>query len=135
MNLNWLIPAKGGPMSQPASRKIYVTGSRPDLRVPVREVCLHGGEPPLRLYDTAGPWTDLDAHPDIKLGLPPLRLPWIAGRGDVAELPGPTRSGGGRRRPTGASATTTRRWVASASPRSAARCAPARAASSPRCTT
>jgi phosphomethylpyrimidine synthase len=77
-------------MSQPASRKIYVTGSRPDLRVPMREVCLHGGEPPLRLYDTAGPWTDPDAHPDIKLGLPGLRLPWIVGRGDVEELPGPT---------------------------------------------
>jgi phosphomethylpyrimidine synthase len=77
-------------MSQPASRKIFVTGSRPDLRVPMREVCLHGGEPPLRLYDTAGPWTDPDAHPDIKLGLPPLRLPWIVGRGDVEELPGPT---------------------------------------------
>ena len=77
-------------MSQPASRKIYVTGSRPDLRVPMREVCLHGGEPPLRLYDTAGPWTDPEAHPDIKLGLPPLRQPWIVGRGDVEELPGPT---------------------------------------------
>jgi len=75
---------------QPASRKIYVTGSRPDLRVPMREVCLHGGEPPLRLYDTAGPWTDPEAHPDIKLGLPPLRQPWIVGRGDVEELPGPT---------------------------------------------
>ena len=35
-------------MSQPASRKIYVSGSRPDLRVPMREVCLHGGEPPCR---------------------------------------------------------------------------------------
>ncbi len=77
-------------MSQPASRKIYVTGSRPDLRVPVREVCLHGGEPPLRLYDTSGPWTDPDANSDIKLGLPPLRLPWILGRGDIEELPGPT---------------------------------------------
>jgi phosphomethylpyrimidine synthase len=77
-------------MSQPASRKTYLTGSRPDLRVPMREVCLHGGEPPLRLYDTGGPWTDPDAHPDIKQGLPPLRLPWILGRADVEELPGPT---------------------------------------------
>jgi phosphomethylpyrimidine synthase len=77
-------------MSKPASRKIYLTGSRPDLRVPMREVCLHGGEPPVRLYDTAGPWTDPDANPDIKLGLPPLRLPWIVGRADVEELPGPT---------------------------------------------
>jgi phosphomethylpyrimidine synthase len=77
-------------MSQPASRKIYVSGSRPDLRVPMREVCLHGGEPPMRLYDTSGPWTDPDLHPDIKQGLTPLRLPWIMGRTDVEELPGPT---------------------------------------------
>jgi len=77
-------------VSHPASRKIYLTGSRPDLRVPMREVCLHGGEPPVRLYDTGGPWTDPDAHPDIKMGLAPLRLPWIVGRADVEELPGPT---------------------------------------------
>jgi phosphomethylpyrimidine synthase len=77
-------------MSQLASRKIYVPGSRPDLRVPMREVCLHGGEPPLRLYDTGGLWTDPEAHVDIKQGLPPLRQPWILGRGDVEELPGPT---------------------------------------------
>jgi phosphomethylpyrimidine synthase len=77
-------------MPQPASRKLYVTGSRPDLRIPMREVCLHGGEPPLRLYDTGGPWTDPEAHPDIKQGLPPLRQPWILGRTDVEELPGPT---------------------------------------------
>jgi phosphomethylpyrimidine synthase len=77
-------------VSHPSSRKIYLTGSRPDLRVPLREVCLHGGEPPVQLYDTGGPWTDPDAHPDIKMGLPPLRLPWITGRGDVVELPGPT---------------------------------------------
>jgi phosphomethylpyrimidine synthase len=77
-------------MSKPASRKIYVSGSRPDLRIPMREVCLHGGEPPLRLYDTGGPWTDPDAHPDIKQGLPALRLPWIVGRNDVEALPGPT---------------------------------------------
>jgi phosphomethylpyrimidine synthase len=77
-------------MLQPASRKIYLVGSRPDLRVPMREVCLHGGEPPVRLYDTSGPWTDPEAHPDIKQGLPALRLPWIVGRTDVEELPGPT---------------------------------------------
>src|SRR6266850_608720 len=76
--------------SHPSSRKIYLTGSRPDLRVPMREVCLHGGEPPMRLYDTSGPWTDPDAHPDIKMGLSGPRLPWIMGRGDVEELPGPT---------------------------------------------
>jgi phosphomethylpyrimidine synthase len=77
-------------VTHPSSRKIYLAGPRSDIRVPMREVCLHGGEPPVRLYDTGGPWTDPDSNPDIKLGLPPLRLPWIVGRGDVEELPGPT---------------------------------------------
>ncbi len=71
-------------------RKVYVVGSRPDLRVPVREIPLSGGEPPVRLYDTSGPYTDPDLHTDIKQGLPPLRLPWILERGDVEELPGPS---------------------------------------------
>src|SRR5687767_2989733 len=73
-----------------ASRKIYLPGSRPDLRVPMREITLSGGEPPLRLYDTSGPYTDPDAHTDIKRGLQPLRLPWILERGDVEQLSGPT---------------------------------------------
>jgi phosphomethylpyrimidine synthase len=72
------------------SRKIYLTGSRSEIRVPMREVALSGGEPPFVLYDTSGPYTDPDAHTDIKRGLPPLRLPWITGRGDVEQLPGPT---------------------------------------------
>jgi phosphomethylpyrimidine synthase len=72
------------------SRKIYLTGSRPDIRVPMREVALSGGEPPLVLYDTSGPYTDPEAHSDIKRGLPPLRLPWLLGRADVEQLPGPT---------------------------------------------
>jgi phosphomethylpyrimidine synthase len=73
-----------------ASRKIYVPGSRPDIRVPMREITLSGGNTPLRLYDTSGPYTDPDAFLDVKLGLPALRLPWIVGRGDVEELAGPT---------------------------------------------
>src|SRR5438552_2533069 len=72
------------------ARKIHITGSRPDLCVPMREIALSGGNPPLRLYDTSGPYTDPDAQIDLKRGLPPLRLPWILGRGDVEELPGPT---------------------------------------------
>ena len=72
------------------SSKVYITGSRPDLRVPMREIALSGGNPPLRLYDTSGPYTDPDAQIDLKRGLPPMRLPWILGRGDVEELPGPT---------------------------------------------
>ena len=71
-------------------RKVYLTGSRPDIRVPMREVLLSGGEPPVRLYDTSGPYTDPDVPTDLKQGLPPLRLPWILGRGDVEELPAPS---------------------------------------------
>src|SRR5688572_16907786 len=73
-----------------ASRKIYLPGSRSDIRVPVREIALSGGEPALRLYDTSGPYTDPDVMLDLKRGLDPLRLPWIRERGDVEELPGPT---------------------------------------------
>src|SRR5262245_40596520 len=76
--------------SRPASRKIYVTGSRADLRVPMREIALSGGNAPLRLYDTSGPYTDPAADLDLKRGLPPLRLAWILGRADVQELPGPS---------------------------------------------
>src|SRR3989442_9123041 len=86
MNLTWLMPAKGGQMSH----KVYVAGSRPELRVPMREVALRGGEPPLRLYDTSGPYTDPGTPVDIKQGLPPLRRPWILGRGDVEDLPAPS---------------------------------------------
>ena len=77
-------------MAASASHKLYVTGRRADVRVPMREITLSGGEPPLRLYDTSGLYTDPDAFLDLKQGLPPLRLPWILGRGDVAELPGPS---------------------------------------------
>ena len=77
-------------MAASASRKIYLTDSRPEIRVPMREIALSGGNPPLRLYDTSGPYTDPDAQLDLKRGLPPLRLGWITGRGDVEELPGPS---------------------------------------------
>jgi len=78
------------PQSPSASRKIYITGSRPDLRVPMREISLTGGNPPLRLYDTSGPYTDPTADLDLKRGLTPLRLGWIIDRGDVHELAGPS---------------------------------------------
>ncbi|SIS49435.1 phosphomethylpyrimidine synthase ThiC [Alicyclobacillus vulcanalis] len=74
----------------PASQKVYVLGSRPDLRVPMREVQLDdtstpkGRVPnaPLRVYDTSGPYTDPNVHIDVRRGLPPLRAPWIEERGD-----------------------------------------------------
>ncbi len=74
----------------PAARKVYVTGSRPDIRVPMREILLAPPNRPLRLYDTSGPYSDSDYQADLKQGLPPLRLGWILARGDVEELPEPT---------------------------------------------
>src|SRR5213594_468459 len=79
------------PRSTP-SRKVYLTGPGSEIRVPMREIPLSGGNPPVRLYDTSGPYTDPDAQIDLKRGLPPLRLAWILGRSDVEELPGPTSS-------------------------------------------
>ncbi|MBI3827439.1 MAG: phosphomethylpyrimidine synthase ThiC [Candidatus Rokubacteria bacterium] len=77
-------------MAPSHSHKLYVTGSRPDLRVPMRAIPLAGGNAPITLYDTSGPYTDPGADLDLKRGLPPLRLPWILGRADVEELPGPS---------------------------------------------
>jgi phosphomethylpyrimidine synthase len=80
----------------PGSHKVYVQGSRPDLKVPMREVCqaqtptLFGGEsnPAITIYDTSGPYTDPDYSVDLAAGLPALRAAWIAERGDVEELTG-----------------------------------------------
>src|SRR5215472_9900255 len=77
-------------MPQSHSRKVYVTGSRADIRVPMREIALSGGNPPLRLYDTSGPYTDPGADLDLKRGLAPLRLGWIIDRGDSEELAAPS---------------------------------------------
>src|SRR3546814_7366273 len=51
----------------------------------MREIDLEPGcgEPPLRVYDTSGPYTDPAASIDIMAGLPALRRPWIEARGDV----------------------------------------------------
>ncbi|MCH8544066.1 MAG: phosphomethylpyrimidine synthase ThiC [Alcanivorax sp.] len=88
------------------SRKIYVTGSRVDLRVPMREITQqptllgNGGveeNPPVVVYDTTGPYTDPDATIDIRKGLAPLRETWITERNDTEELPGLTSEYGRRR--------------------------------------
>ncbi len=63
--------------SFPNSTKVYVEGTR-GIRVPMREIALSGGEPPLRVYDTSGPGT-----PDPRAGLPPLRAKW---RNDGTQL-------------------------------------------------
>ncbi|HKK08865.1 MAG TPA: hypothetical protein VKA44_08280, partial [Gemmatimonadota bacterium] len=65
----------------PASRKVYVEGSR-GVRVPVREVSLSDGRDPVRLYDTSGP-----QGRDPREGLPRTREAWVRERGDVEEVP------------------------------------------------
>lgn len=81
------------------SQKIYVQGSRPDIRVPMREITLSptplemsggiGGieeNPPVRVYDTSGPYTDPVQTVDLRKGLPEVRSTWIAERGDTEVL-------------------------------------------------
>jgi len=80
----------------PNSRKVYVEGSRPDIRVPMREISqadthtATGSEknPPIFVYDCSGPYTDPAAKIDIRNGLPALRQKWIEARGDTEVLPG-----------------------------------------------
>src|SRR6478672_8562299 len=71
----------------PGSRKTYLQGSRPDLRVPMREVALTTGDTVV-LYDTSGPYTDETLRTDVRLGLPALRRTWIEERGDTEEYDG-----------------------------------------------
>ena len=72
-----------GPL--PGSKKLIVNG------VPFREVALSGGEPPVLLYDTSGPYTDDSVPVDIEKGLRPSRRDWILARGDVEEYGGRDR--------------------------------------------
>jgi phosphomethylpyrimidine synthase len=74
----------------PGSRKVYAGA----LRVPMREIAQGGGEPPVLVYDTSGPYTDPEARIDIRKGLPAPREPWILARGDVQTLEGPTSAYG-----------------------------------------
>ncbi|RYZ92543.1 MAG: phosphomethylpyrimidine synthase ThiC, partial [Moraxellaceae bacterium] len=84
----------------PRSQKIYVTGSRPDIRVPMREISLFdtptdmGGEknPPVRVYDTSGPYSDPTVSIDLRRGLPDIRGRWILDRKDTEELAGSNSS-------------------------------------------
>jgi phosphomethylpyrimidine synthase len=86
----------------PGSRKIYVEGSRPDIRVPMREIeqeetpSLFGAaaNPPFFVYDTSGPYTDPDVKVDVRSGIAPIRDPWICERADFDELDGPTSTYG-----------------------------------------
>ncbi|MGE7904485.1 phosphomethylpyrimidine synthase ThiC [Peribacillus sp. NPDC094092] len=78
------------------SKKVYVEGSRPDIKVPMREIKLSpttgsfGEEenPPLRVYDTSGFYTDSEYPIDIRKGLAPIRRSWVLEREDVEEYEG-----------------------------------------------
>ncbi len=108
MNITPANPANGEVTSDdvrlPASRKIYVetNGStvnqnKHGLRVPFREIALNPSKamdgtiepnPPVRVYDTSGPWTDPEQKHNVRDGLPALRREWIVARGDVEEYQG-----------------------------------------------
>ena len=76
-----------GPL--PHSRKVLIPTDRPDVAVAMREISLSTpDEPPVRVYDTSGPYTDPEAVIDLTKGLPLLRAQWIRDRGDVEEVPG-----------------------------------------------
>ncbi len=86
-----------GPLT--GSRKVYITGSRPDIRVPMREISLSPTQlqddkleenPAIRVYDTSGPYTDPDVNIDVRKGLAKLRDSWILERNDTELLNSPT---------------------------------------------
>jgi len=90
----------------PNSKKVYIQGSRPDIRVPMREISLSptttsaGIEEnhPILIYDTSGPYTDPDVTLDLQKGLPDVRTAWIEERDDTAFLTGLSSKYGNERR-------------------------------------
>ncbi len=117
------IPRSAAPLLSrdplPNSRKVYVEGSDPSIRVPMREISQSpttagagpsatgpGGltalgtreeNPPVVVYDTSGPYTDPAVEIDVRRGLEPLRRPWIEARGDTRKLDGVSSSYGRER--------------------------------------
>jgi len=91
----------------PSSRKIYSSGSRVGLRVPMREILLADthvatgveSNHPVTVYDSSGPYTDPDVVIDLRRGLLPLREDWVVERGDTERLPA-VSSEYGRKRQT-----------------------------------
>ena len=89
----------------PNSRKVYVEGSRPDIRVPMRQVeqadtaASFGAEknPPITVYDTSGPYSDPEASIDLLAGLADVRASWITDRADTEQLDGPSSAFGQER--------------------------------------
>jgi len=90
----------------PNSRKVYIEGSRPDIRVPMREISLsptqtNAGEEtnaPILIYDTSGPYTDPNIDLDLKKGVPDVRVAWIEERDDTVFLTGLSSRYGNERR-------------------------------------
>ncbi len=81
----------------PASNKIYIQGSRADVNVAMREITLsptklQNGKfeenPPVRVYDTSGPYTDPNIQIDVRKGLKPIRQAWVEERDDTELLTG-----------------------------------------------
>jgi len=91
--------------SLPNSRKVYVEGSRPDIRVPMREISQADTpagmgiekNPPIYVYDCSGPYTDPAAKIDIRSGLPAMREGWISERNDTEQLAAPSSQYGQQR--------------------------------------
>ncbi len=90
----------------PNSKKVYIEGSRPDIRVPMREISLsptttaEGVEEnhPILVYDTSGPYTDPEVELDLEKGLPDVRAAWIEERDDTVFLTGLSSKYGNERR-------------------------------------
>jgi len=88
-----------------SSRKVYVTGSRDDIRVGMREIDQDNTpdsmgfevNPPIPVYDTSGPFSDPDIEIDLMKGMPDVRGNWIAERNDTEQLDGPTSEFGHQR--------------------------------------
>src|SRR6266516_2394715 len=81
----------------PNSRRTYVEGKQSGVRVPFREIDQNATRnfdntleenPPVRVYDTSGPYGDPTAHCDVREGLAALHRDWIVARGDVEEYEG-----------------------------------------------
>jgi phosphomethylpyrimidine synthase len=81
----------------PNSRRVYVEGDQTGVRVPFREITQTPTRnfdgtlienPPVRVYDTSGPWGDPSIDCDVSKGLPTLRREWILNRGDIEEYKG-----------------------------------------------
>src|SRR5947209_32577 len=101
--------AEGSDYRFPASSKVYLAGTlSPDVRVPMREIRhspTHGHNggpseqnPPFRVYDTSGPYTDPAVAIDLRQGLPPVRARWIRTRAEYDEVePSYRAMGNGKR--------------------------------------